>query len=139
MTDFVANFFELWGWAYLGPFSQVMYRAELYVGVFLWLLLLPLGTLFVYYVLWDNIRLSKTWIWTVLVLILSLTVAIIAFYNADSGIYDYLNSHNIKDSKIQDSDYLYFSLICFGWALIWSFLCSCLLKLISKKARYVPF
>lgn len=26
MADIVANFFELWGWAYLGPFSQYMYK-----------------------------------------------------------------------------------------------------------------
>ena len=29
MADFVANFFELWGGAYLGPFSQYMYKADL--------------------------------------------------------------------------------------------------------------
>ena len=30
MADFVANFLELWGVAYLGPFSQYMYKADLY-------------------------------------------------------------------------------------------------------------
>ena len=62
MADFVANFFELWGIAYLGPFSQYMYKADLYFVPFLWLLFLPLIVLFVYYKLWDNIRLAKTWI-----------------------------------------------------------------------------
>lgn len=139
MSDFVANIFELWGLAFRGPFSQTMYRADLYFGVFLWLVILPAITLFIYYVLWDNIKFSKTWIWAILVLVISLAVAVVGFYNADSGIYDYLQSHNITDNKIQDVDYLYFSLICFGWAFIWSFFCSCLFKLMSTKSRYVPF
>lgn len=139
MNDFVANIFELWGGAYLGPFSQYMYRADLYIGIFLWLLLLPAITLFIYYKLWDNIRFSKLWIWCILVLVLSLAVGAIGYFNADAGIYDYLHDHQIKDSNIQDTDYLYFSLVCFGWAMIWSFLCSCLFKLISVKARHIPF
>lgn len=139
MNDFVANIFELWGGAYLGPFSQYMYRADLYIGIFLWLLLLPAIALLVYYKLWDNIRLSKLWIWCILVLLLSMAVGAIGYFNADAGIYDYLHDHQITDSRIQDSDYLYFSLVCFGWAMIWSILCSCLFKLISVKTRHIPF
>lgn len=139
MSDFVANIFELWGGAYLGPFSQYMYRADLYIGIFLWLLLLPAIALLIYYVLWDNIRLSKLWIWGLIVLVLSLAVGTIGYLNADAGIYDYLHAHQIKDSKIEDSDYLYFSLVCFGWALLWSIFCSCIYKLFSTKTRHIPF
>lgn len=49
MGDIAANFFELWGAAYMGQFSQYMYKAELYEGPFLWLVALPLAALFVYY------------------------------------------------------------------------------------------
>ena len=48
MADIVANFFELWGWAYLGSFSQYMYKADLYFETFLWLILFPLAILFIY-------------------------------------------------------------------------------------------
>lgn len=105
MADFVANFFELWGGAYLGPFSQYMYKADLYFVPFLWLLFLPLIVLFVYYKLWDNIRLAKTWIWFVVILVVSLVVAAIGFSNADNGLYDYLNAHHVTNSKIEDVDY----------------------------------
>ena len=108
MADFVANFFELWGGAYLGPFSQYMYKADLYFVPFLWLLFLPLIVLFVYYKLWDNIRLAKTWIWLMVILVVSLVVAAIGFSNADNGLYDYLNAHHVTNSKIEDVDYIYF-------------------------------
>jgi hypothetical protein len=137
--DFLANFFELWGCGYLGPFSQYMYKADLYLEIFLWLLLLPLVALAVYYVFWDNIRFAKNWIWALLVLVLSLIVGTIGFCNADAGIYDYLNSHHITNSQIEDVDYIYFSLICFCWTLVWSFLLSLILKYKSVKGRYIPF
>lgn len=139
MADFVANFFEVWGSAYLGPFSQYMYKADLYLEPFLWLLLLPAIILFVYYKLWDNIRLAKTWIWLVMVLAVSLLVAAIGFSYADNGLYDYLNAHHITNSKIEDTDYIYFAFICFGWSLVWSAILSLILKFFSVKGRYVPF
>lgn len=139
MADFVANFFELWGVAYFGPFSQYMYKADLYFVPFLWLLFLPLIVLFVYYKLWDNIRLAKTWIWFMVILVVSLVVAAIGFSNADNGLYDYLNAHHVTNCKIEDVDYIYFSLICFGWSIVWSFILSLILKYFSVKGRYIPF
>lgn len=139
MADIVANFFELWGWAYLGPFSQYMYKADLYLVPFLWLILLPLAVLFIYYKLWDNIQFAKTWIWLLIVIGISVIVAAIGFVGADEGLYDYLNAHHITNSKIEDVDYIYFSIICFGWSLVWSFILSLVLKCISVKGRYIPF
>ncbi len=116
-----------------------MYKADLYFVPFLWLLFLPLIVLFVYYKLWDNIRLAKTWIWFVVILVVSLVVAAIGFSNADNGLYDYLNAHHVTNSKIEDVDYIYFSLICFGWSIVWSFILSLILKYFSVKGRYIPF
>lgn len=139
MADIIANLFELGGWAYLGPFSQYMYKADLYMVPFLWLVLLPIVVLGVYYKLWDNIRLAKTWIWLVIVLVVSLVIAAIGFSNADEGLYDYLNAHHITNSKIEDADYIYFSVICFCWSFVWSFVLSLILKFFSVKGRYIPF
>ncbi len=139
MADIVANFFELWGWAYLGPFSQYMYKADLYLVPFLWLILLPLVVLFIYYKLWDNIRLAKTWIWFLIIVVISFSIAAIGFAGADEGLYDYLNAHHITNSKIEDVDYIYFSIICFGWSLVWSCILSMVLKFFSVKGRYIPF
>lgn len=139
MTDFIANFFELWGCAYLGPFSQYMYKADLYLAPFLWLILLPAAILLVYYKLWDNIRLAKTWVWAVIVLVTALLVAGIAFNIADEGLYDYLNAHHITNSKIEDDDYIYFAIVVFGWTAVWSFILSLIFKSFSVKGRYIPF
>lgn len=139
MADIVANFFELWGWAYLGSFSQYMYKADLYFETFLWLILFPLAILFIYYILWDNIRFAKTWIWLLVVLVISLIIGAIGFNSADSGLYDYLNSHHITNSKIEDVDYIYYTFICFGWTFIWSCILSFILKFFAVKGRYIPF
>lgn len=139
MADIVANFFELWGLSYLGPFSQYMYKADLYLEAFLWVLLLPLVVLFIYYILWDNIKWAKTGIWAIVVTVVSLIVAVVCYNNADAGLYDYLNAHNVTNSKIEDIDYIYFAIICFAWSWFWSFLLSLVLKYFSVKGRCVPF
>ena len=139
MNDFIANVFELGGLAYLGPVSQYMYKANLYLIPFLSLLLIPLVVLYIYYKLWDNISFAKTRIWVVLLLVVSLVIGAIGFNCADSGLYDYLNAHHITNSKIMDEDYIYFSFICFGWSMVWSFFLSLIFKNISVKSRHVPF
>ena len=139
MSDIVANFFELWGLAYLGPFSQYMYKADLYLVPFLWLILLPAFVLVVYYILWDNIRFAKTWVWGIVVLVVSIVVGAIGLSYADEGLYDYLNSHHITNSRIQDADYINFTFICFCWSLAWSFILSMIFKYFSVKGRYIPF
>lgn len=139
MADIIADFFEIWGWAYFGPFSQYMYKADLYIEPFLWLLLLPLAMLFIYYIVWDNIQFAKNWIWFTIITILSLIVAAIGWSIAETGLYDYLNAHNVTNAKIDDVDYIYFSIICFGWSMIWSFILSLIFKFFSVKGRYIPF
>ena len=139
MTDILADFFELWGWCYLGPFSQYMYKADLYLIPFLWLLGLPLVVLFVYYKLWDNVRFAKTWIWLLVVSVVSVIVAAIGFSSADEGLYDYLNAHHVTNSRIEDVDYIYFSIICLVWSFVWSLILSMILKYFSVKGRYIPF
>lgn len=139
MADIIADFFEIWGWAYFGPFSQYMYKADLYLEPFLWLLLLPLAMLFIYYIVWDNIQFAKNWIWFTIITTLSLIVAAIGWSIAETGLYDFLNAHNVTNAKIDDVDYIYFSIICFGWSMIWSFILSLIFKFFSVKGRYIPF
>lgn len=119
--DTIAYIFELGGWAYLGPFSQYMYKANLYLTPFLSLLLIPIVVLLIYYKIWDNISFAKTKIWLAVVLVSSLVIGAIGFNCADSGLYDYLNAHHITNSKIMDEDYITFSFICFGLSMVWFF------------------
>lgn len=137
--DTIAYIFELGGWAYLGPFSQYMYKANLYLTPFLSLLLIPIVVLLIYYKIWDNISFAKTKIWLAVVLVSSLVIGAIGFNCADSGLYDYLNAHHITNSKIMDEDYITFSFICFGLSMVWFFFLSLIFKNISVKSRHVPF
>lgn len=139
MSDIAAEFFELWGAAYLGQFSQYMYKADLYLQPLLYLLVVPVVVLLVYYVLWDNIRFAKTWVWTVVLLVVSAVVAMLGYNIADAGIYDYLTQHHIVNTTIADSDYTCFALICFAWTFVYSFIISLVMKNFSVKGRYVPF
>ncbi len=139
MGDIAANFFELWGAAYMGQFSQYMYKAELYEGPFLWLVALPLAALFVYYRLWDNVRFAKTWVWATLVAALSAIVALIGYSTAYNGLYDYMSDAHVPGNLIDDADYMYFAAICFAWTAAYSVVLSLVMKSISVKCRYVPF
>lgn len=139
MGDIAANFFELWGTAYLGQFSQYMYKAELYEGPFLWLVALPLAALLVYYKLWDNVRFAKTWVWAVLVAALSAIVALIGYNTAYNGLYDYMSDAHVSGNLIDDADYMYFAAICFAWTAAYSVVLSLVMKSMSVKCRYVPF
>lgn len=51
---------------------------------------------FIYYKPLDHIRLAKTSIWTVILIVVSIITALVAYNIADTGIGDYLVQHKIK-------------------------------------------
>lgn len=139
MKDLIANLFELWGTCYFGDFSKYMYKADLYGEVALWMVLIPLVVFFVYYKPLDHIRLAKTGIWAIILVVVALFIAFIAWNIADAGIGDYLIQHKIKKHNILPVDYFWFSFIVFIYTAIISFLFSIVFKLGASKARRIPF
>ncbi|MBR6715094.1 MAG: hypothetical protein IKI83_01420 [Prevotella sp.] len=139
MKDLIANLFELWGSCYFGNFSKYMYKADLYGEVALWMVLIPLVVFFVYYKLLDHIRLAKTGIWAIILVVVSLFTAFIAWNIADAGIGDYLIQHKIKKHNILPVDYFWFSFIVFIYTAIISFLFSIVFKLGASRVRDIPF
>lgn len=139
MKEFIANLYELWGGCYFGDFSKYMFKADAYMGVFLWMIILPLVVFFIYYILLDHIKLSKTSIWACILIVVSLAVALIAFNIADTSLTDYLLEHKIKKYEIQPVDYFWFSFIVFCYTAIVSLIYSLLFKIGSKKSRRIPF
>lgn len=139
MKDLIANLFELWGSCYFGNFSKYMYKADLYGEVALWMVLIPLVVFFVYYKLLDHIRLAKTGIWAIILVVVSLFTAFIAWNIADAGIGDYLIQHKIKKHNILTVDYFWFSFIVFIYTAIISFLFSIVFKLGASRVRDIPF
>lgn len=139
MKDFIANIFEFWGVLYFGDFSKYMYKADLYGEVALWVVIIPLVVFFIYYKPLDHIRLAKTSIWAVLLVVVSLITAFIAWNIADSGIADFLRQHKIKKHNIIPIDYFWFSFIVFIYTAIISFVFSVIFKFGASKARRIPF
>ena len=139
MKDLIANIFELWGQCYFGDFSKYMYKADLYGEVALWVVLVPLIVFFIYYKPLDHIRLQKTSIWTVILIVVSLITALVAYNIADTGIGDYLVQHKIKKNNIIPVDYFWFSFIVFFYTALISFGLSLLLKLGATKGHRIPF
>ena len=139
MKDLIANIFELWGQCYFGDFSKYMYKADLYGEIALWVVLVPLIVFFIYYKPLDHIRLAKTSIWIVILIVVSLITALVAYNIADTGIGDYLVQHKIKKNNIIPVDYFWFSFIVFCYTALISFALSLLFKLGASKCRRIPF
>ncbi len=139
MKNLIANIFELWGSCYFGNFSKYMYKADLYGEVALWVILIPLVVFFVYYKALDHIRLAKTSIWAIILVVVSLLTALIAWNIADAGIGDYLVQHKIKNHNIIPVDYFWFSFIVFIYTAIISFVFSIIFKFGASRARRIPF
>ena len=116
-----------------------MYKADLYGEVALWVVLVPLIVFFIYYKPLDHIRLAKTSIWIVILIVVSLITALVAYNIADTGIGDYLVQHKIKKNNIIPVDYFWFSFIVFCYTALISFALSLLFKLGASKGRRIPF
>lgn len=116
-----------------------MYKADLYGEVALWVILVPLIVFFIYYKPLDHIRLAKTSIWTVILIVVSIITALVAYNIADTGIGDYLVQHKIKKNNIIPVDYFWFSFIVFCYTALISFVLSLLFKLGASKCRRIPF
>lgn len=139
MKDLIANFFELWGQCYFGDFSKYMYKADLYGEVALVTVLLPLIVFFIYYKSLDHIRLAKRNVWIIILFVVSLLSALIAYNISDAGLADYLNQHKIKNHNIIPVDYFWFSFIVFIYTALLSFFFSLILKIGASKTRRIPF
>lgn len=139
MNDLIANIFELWGGFYMGDFSKYMYKAGLYGEVGLVVLLIPLFVFFIYYKPLDHIKTAKLSFWFILLLIVSLIVSLIVYNISDSGIHEYLMKHKIKQTRIDEMDYIWFSLITFVYSALLSFGFSCLFKKGADRTRRIPF
>ena len=139
MKALIANIFELWGACYFGDFSKYMYKADLYGVVALWVVLIPLVVFFIYYKPLDHIRLAKKSIWAIILIVVSLITALVAYNIACTGIDDYLVQHKIKKNNIIPVDYFWFSFIVFIYTAIISFVFSFLFKFGASKVRRIPF
>lgn len=139
MNSGIADFFELWNFAYLGDLSKYMYKASAYSNIFLMMFCVTLAVMFIYYKPLDHIKLAKRSTWVVIVILTSLACAYIGGEMAQNQIKEYLFNNHVARTGIVHGDYITFMIVVFFWSAIFSIIWSLIFKNISIKSRRIPF
>lgn len=139
MKDLVANFYELWGGAYLGSFSDQMYDNDLYFSVAIYSILVALVLTIAYYYVIDRPGTAKISIWALNLLAGGILSAIIAYVSANNDLTEIFASIGEPVPTSFSSDMLVFALINAMWTILLMVLLSFVLKWKSPNSSYVPF
>ncbi|MET6989151.1 hypothetical protein [Sediminicola arcticus] len=134
MQDLIANFYELWGSNYLGPFSQIMYENDFYSLIFIYTLPTILVLTVIYYYVIDRPKTSKLWVWLLTLLFGGVLAFVIAYVTVENSLYSI---------QLQPEDYatdtIIFSVTNMAYAFVIIFLFSILIKWKSPNSSHVPF
>lgn len=139
LKDLIANFYELWGNAYLGNFSDLMYNNDLYFPIAIYSILVALVLTLAYYYVIDRPGTAKLSIWGLNILVAAIINFIVAYYTASSNLTDIYNNEGIKLPTAFSSDMLVMSLINSMWTALLMFVLSLVFKWKSTNSSYVPF
>ncbi|AVR47068.1 hypothetical protein C7S20_18445 [Christiangramia fulva] len=139
LKDLIANFYELWGGAYLGDFSEQMYSNDLYFSVALYSVIVALILTIAYYYVVDRPGTAKLSIWSLNLLMGAIINFIIAFVSANNDLTDIFASVGEPIPASFTSDMIVFSIINSMWTVLLMFLVSIMIKWKSTNSSYVPF
>ncbi|NJY62540.1 hypothetical protein HC174_07175 [Salinimicrobium sp. CDJ15-81-2] len=139
MKDLVANFYELWGGAYLGSFSDQMYDNDLYFSVAIYSILVALVLTIAYYYVIDRPGTAKISIWALNLLVGGILSTIIAYVSANNDLTEIFAAIGEPVPTSFSSDMLVFALINAMWTVLLMVLLSFILKWKSPNSSYVPF
>lgn len=139
MKNLIANFYEFWGSAYLGSFSDDMYSNDQYFSIAFYSIITALLITIIYYYILDRPGTAKKSIWLIAVLLGGIFSFIIAFVSANNGLTEMFTAVGVPVPPEYTSDMLQFSLINVFWTLILIFLLSISLKWKSTHSSYIPF
>jgi hypothetical protein len=139
LKDLIANFYEFWGGAYLGEFSNQMYNNELYFPVALYSIIIALVITVLYYYILNRPSIANLKFWFLFLLIGAIINAIIAYVSANNDLLEIFASIGEELPKSFSSDLLMFALINAFWTLVLTFAFSIILKWKSPNSSYIPF
>lgn len=139
MKDLIANFYELWGGAYLGEFSEQMYNNDLYFMVAIYSILVALVLTIAYYYIIDRPGTAKLSIWAINLLVGGILSAIIAFVSANNDLTEIFAQVGSQLPASFSSDMVMFALINAMWTILLMVLLSLVFKWKSPNSSYVPF
>ncbi len=138
MKDLIANFYELWGGAYLGDFSDQMFNNDLYFPVALYSILVAFILIIAYYYVIDRPGTAKISIWAINLLIGGVISAIIAYVSANNDLTEIFSSIGEPVPASFSSDMLMFAMINAMWTIILMVLLSFVFKWKSPNSSYIP-
>lgn len=139
MKDLIANFYELWGGAYLGSFSDQMYDNDLYVPIALYSILTAIILPIFYYYVMDRPGTAKRYIWGIMVLLGGIIAFVIAYVSSNNGLTEVFASIGELLPSRFSSDMLIFGLVNALLTVLLIFLLSIPLKFKSTHSSYIPF
>lgn len=134
MSDLIANFYELWGTNYLGPFSNIMFANDFYTIILIYTLPIALLISILYYYVIDRPVTSKLWVWLLTVLVGGVIGFIIAYVTTENSFY------SIEQIPLNYStEVLIFSITNLVYTSLLIFIFSILIKWKSTNSSHVPF
>jgi hypothetical protein len=137
--DLIANFYELWGGAYLGNFSNQMYDNNIYFPIALYSILLAIILTVAYYYIIDRPGTAKFSIWSINILVGGIISYIIAYVSANNKLTDVFANIGEPLPAAFTSDILLFGLINTMWTILLMFLLSLVFKWKSTHSSFIPF
>jgi len=139
LKDLIANFYELWGAAYLGSFSDQMYNNDFYFSVALYSIIIALILTIVYYYVIDRPSTAKLSIWSINLLVGAILTFITAYVSSNNDLTELFASVGEQVPASFSSDMLMFSLINAMWTVLLMVLLSLVFKWKSPNSSFVPF
>jgi len=139
LKDLIANFYEFWGGAYLGKFSDQMFNNDLYFPVALCSIIVALVITTTYYYILDRPNTANMKVWTLALLIGAIINAVVALVSANNDLIEIFGSIGAEVPKSFSYDMLIFAFINAIWTLVLIFVLSIVLKWKSPNSSYIPF
>jgi len=137
--DLIANFYELWGGAYLGNFSNQMYDNNIYFPIALYSILLAIILNVAYYYIIDRPGTARFSIWSINILVGGIISYIIAYVSANNKLTTVFANISEPLPAAFTSDILLFGLINTMWTILLMFLLSLVFKWKSTHSSFIPF
>ena len=139
MKDLIANLYEFWGGAYLGPFSDDMYSIDQYFPIAIYSIITAIVITIIYYYVLDRPATAKKRFWLLALLLGGIISFVIAFVTSNNGLTEMFIQVGVPVPAGYTTDILQFSLINVFWTIILIFLLSMAIKWKSKNSSYIPF
>jgi hypothetical protein len=138
MEGFIANLYELFGFANQGDFSNDMFNNGFYLPIFIIMAATVVFVNIVFYYIFNHPRINRGYHWLLFNLgigVINLVVTWVVSYNK---MHDFYAMQGMQ-SPYDWTNYLILSLIALLWSFVFYFLFSFIIKWGSRNCKHTPF